>query len=123
MKTEMFDKVREFVDEHKKPILTVGSIIATCVLAIIGYHVLEQNNSEPYSSQWLEGLSDGELREEHEKARLALRDSGDDWDLACKMDFLRRQIDSEIEKRKNDGTDNYVYPPHREHGRNLYKPD
>ena len=66
-----FAKARAFIEKNKKTLMIAVGILATGTLAIIGYNVLEQSDSEPHTSQWLKDLSDDELPEEHEKARLA----------------------------------------------------
>lgn len=123
MLNEKLATARKFMRKHKKSLLIISSILATSALAIVGCNVLKQSGSDPYTTQWLKGLSDDELPEEHERARLAMRDAHNDWDLACKMDFWRRKISDEIELRKDDGTDNHTFPPAREDGYNLYRPE
>ena len=123
MKKRRFAKVRKFIEEHKKPILIIGGALVTGALAVIGGKVLEQGEPKRYSSLWFDHLSDDELGPEREKVRLAYQSSGDDFDSACEMEALLRRFDSEIWSRKDDGMDDYVFPPRREHGRNLYKPD
>lgn len=123
MKKERFAKAKQFVEKNKKQLLIIGGVLATAGLVVIVSNVLGESDPDPYTTRWLEGLSDDELPEEHEKAKIAMRDAHGDWDQACKMDFWRRKIDSEIQRRKWGDTDTYVASPHREHGNNLYKPD
>lgn len=122
VKKERLAKVKKFVEENKKPLI-IGGVLAVVGLVILGSNVTGESDPEPHTSRWLDSLSDDELREEHEKARLALRDAHSDWEQACKMDFWRRKIDSEIQRRKWGDDDTYVPSPSREHGKNLYRPD
>jgi len=123
MKKGKFAKVKQFLEENKKPLMVIGGVLLTGGLAILGWKTSGQGDPEPYTTEWLKGLSEEELPEEHEKARLAMRDARDNWVLACKMDFWRRNIAAEIQRRKSGGTDNYISPPPREDGYNLYRPD
>lgn len=121
MRKKRFSKARAFVEENRKTLLLIGSVVITGALAFIGCNVLGQSDPEPYATRWYEGLTDDEWQEEREKTRLAMRGTRDEQ--AIEMESRLRRFDDEWRRRKDDGTDDYVSPPHREHGNNLYKPD
>ena len=123
-------KIKAFWDEktseekkmlRKKAIAIGVTVVGIAITGVVIW--ISKTGSQPYSSSWLKTLSDAELGAEREKARLAYRDAGNNYDLACKWDHLRRMMDAEIDARKNVDFKDYVFPVHGEHGTNLYKPD
>lgn len=113
-------KVKQFIEEHKKPIL-IGGVLVAGAIAVIVCKALGQSEPEPYTTRWYEGLTDDEWQEEREKTRLAMR--GTCGELADEMYFRLKRFDDEWSRRKDDGTDYHGPSLHREHGNNLYKPD
>ena len=99
----------------KKTIRTIIGIGAVSALV----KILENQDVQKYSKEWLESKSDDELKVEREKVRLE-HCSGDEkaWNIL-------NRIDNETRKRANIGHENeeYQYPKHREHGWYLSNDD
>lgn len=68
-----------------------------------------------YNDKWFKSLSDDELEAEREKVRLNYCASQTDAE-ATKNQNLLWKFDDVMRSRDPIDNDDYVYPPHREHG-------
>ena len=76
-----------------------------------------------FSTKWFETLSDADLNAEREIVRKAYCSSGDDFNLAVRLQNLLGMFDKEISKRVWGGRTDYGFPFHREHGWHLPSKD
>ena len=76
-----------------------------------------------FSTKWFETLSDADLNAEREIVRKAYCSSGDDFNLAVRLQNLLGMFDKELSKRAWSGRTDYGFPVHREHGWHLPSKD
>lgn len=76
-----------------------------------------------FSAKWFETLSDADLNVEREIVRKAYCSSGDDFNLAVRLQNLLGLFDKELSKRAWGGRTDYGFPVHREHGWHLPSKD
>ena len=118
---------KEETPSEKKAFGKKAVVVGTTFLGVAIAAVMvgaRRDEPEPYSASWLGNLSDDELAAEREKASLACRDTGHDWELALERERIFNRIkEEEIRMRNKDNTGDYVFPAHGEHGTNLYKPN
>lgn len=87
-------------------------------VAIAGYEVyrIGTEKTQKYSSRWFDTVSDAVLNEEREVVRKKYCFSGNDFDLAVRLEKLLHRFDSVLSKRAwNESTD-YKFPVRSEHG-------
>lgn len=63
MKKERFSKAKKFVEKNKKPLLIIGGVLATGVLAFLSSIAWGQEDSEANNAPNLDRLSEEELRD------------------------------------------------------------
>lgn len=99
----------------------IGSALA------IGAGALLLVNREPakYSDKWFKSLSREELDAEREIIVAEHCSVKGNFSLGIRLKSLLDRFDNEIRKRDHSDlkSEGYKYPPPREHGWNLYKPD
>ncbi|GHU53416.1 hypothetical protein FACS1894132_05510 [Clostridia bacterium] len=96
----------------------IGKVVGIGV-AIIGVGLLKllsDNKNTKYSNKWFEVASDDELEVEREKVRQEYCSSGDNYSLAVGLQKLLWRFDDVMSKRSWNGSTDYGYPKHREHG-------
>lgn len=76
-----------------------------------------------FSAKWFESLSDADLNTEREIIRKAFGSSGDDFNMATRLQNLLGLFDKELSKRAWGGRTDYGFPVHREHGWHLPSKD
>lgn len=105
--------------------IQILGLMGASILTGTTVFLLNRNITAKYSDKWLRTVSKDELKEEREKIRIMWCSIKGDFSLAVKVEALLRLLDNELRKRDwgDLSPENYRYPPHREHGWNLYKPD
>lgn len=103
----------------------IFGIIGAVILAGTTILLLKRDNTKKYSNKWLASLPRDELEAEREKIRSMWCSVDGDFSLAVKLENLLRVFDNELRRRDwgDLSQEIYKYPPHREHGWNLYKDD
>lgn len=107
------------MDAKKVVALGLGVIAAGHGIAKIA------SGKEPakFSTKQFESLSDTDLNTEREIVRKAFCASGDDFNLAARLQNLLGMFDKELSKRAWSGCIDYGFPVHSEHGWHLPSKD
>lgn len=94
---------------------------------MVGTYIFLSMKREPeeYSDKWFRSLSREELDVEQEKIQKQWCSVKGDYSLGILLQSLLYRFADEMRFRDHGDLkpENYEYPPHREHGWNLYKPD
>lgn len=99
---------------------------ATIGLAVTGYGLFKlTKGGEPpkYSNKWFKTVSDTVLKEERENVRKQFCSAGNDFDLAVRLQKLLNYFDKVIGERAWNGSTDYKFPVHSEHGWHLPSDD
>lgn len=101
------------------------AIGAAIGIAIAGYGVFKiaTGESQKYSSKWFDTVSDAILNEEREAVSKKYCSSGNDFDLAVSLERLLHRFDAVLSKRAWNGSTDYKFPVHSEHGWHLPSDD
>lgn len=99
----------------------VGFALAT--VAGLGIYKIATGEPQKYSSKWFDTVSDAVLNEEREIVRKQYCSSGNDFSLAVQLERLLRRFDEVIGKRAWNGSTDYKFPVHSEHGWHLPSDD
>ena len=100
-------------------VIGVGASIIGVGLLIL----LNDNKNTKYSDGWFKSASDDELEMEREKVRQEYCSSGGDYSLAVRLQKLLWRFDKVMRERAWNGSTDYGYPKHREHGWYLSSDD
>lgn len=97
----------------------------TALMIGAGIFLLMKREPEKYSDKWFQTLSREELDVEREKIQKQWGSTGGDYSLGVRLQNLLYRFNDEMRLRDYGDLkrEEHKYPPHREHGWNLYKPD
>ncbi len=101
------------------------AVVSTALMVASGIFLSIKHKPEKYSDEWFSSLSREELDTEREKIQKQWCSAGGDYSLSVRLQNLLYRFDDEMRLRDYGDLkpEDYKYPPHREHGWNLYKPD
>jgi hypothetical protein len=85
--------------------------------------LLSDNKNTKYTDNWFESASDDQLETEREKVRQEYCSSGDNYSLAVGLEKLLWKFDDVTSERAWNGSNDYGYSKHREHGWYLSNDD
>ena len=106
--------------EVKKAVIVGLGIVAT---GLGNAKVVSGKAPAKFSTKWFESLSDADLNAEREIVRKAYCSSGEDFNLAVRLQNLLGLFDKELSKRAWGGRTDYGFPVHSEHGWHLPSKD
>ena len=97
---------------------STGIIVSLCAAAFAGGILKYLNDKEnpKYSKDWMNSLSDSDLETEREKVRQAWCSAPKDLATAIKLESILDLFDKVIHSRESNGSSEYNYPKHTEHG-------
>jgi len=103
-------------------------VVGATALGGLGIFLSIDRKPVKYSDKWFKSLSREELDAEREVVVAEWCSGRIDYSQAVHLESLRRKFDDEIRQRDYGDTGDtdprkHNYPPSREHGWNLYKPD
>ncbi len=100
----------------------IGAVVG---LAVAGYGVYKVATGEPqkYSDKWFDTVSDAVLNEEREIVRKKYCSAGNDFGLAVRLEKLLHRFDTVLSNRAWNGSKDYGFPVHSEHGWHLPSKD
>lgn len=106
---------------------TIGTIIGGTALVVGGsigaFQIFKHVEPQKYSKKWFDILPVELLEQEREVVRKEMCSAGRDYAKADRLWHLLNVFDRVLREKKYGNTSEYVFPPKREHGWNLYKPD
>lgn len=106
---------------------TIGAIIGGTALLVgssIGaFQFFKNAEPQKYSKKWFDISPIEILEQEREFVRKEMCSAGKDYRKADRLWHLLNMFDRVLQEKRYGNTSEYVFPPKREHGWNLYKPD
>lgn len=109
---------------NKKKIGTILGGTALLVGSSIGvFQFFKHMEPQKYSKKWFDISSIEILEQEREAIRQEMCSAGKDYAKADRLWHMLNVFDRILREKKYGDTSEYVFPPRREHGHNLYKPD
>lgn len=101
----------------KKRTKIIASLCAAVLAGGIGLlKYLNDRESQKYSDNWMNSLSDSDLEMEREKVRLAWCSAPKDLVTAIRLESILNQFDKIMSNRAGNDNTECGYPKHTEHG-------